>query len=339
MASTIRDVAAYSGFSLGTISKYINGGTVKEKTRLKIEEAIQKLKYKPNTIAKGLRNARSFTIGVLMSKLNSIFNAIIISSLEEYLLPLGYSVIVSECHENENMEIEKVNFLLHHMVDGIVIMPYSMSGKQIEIIKESKVPFVVIDQILEQYKVDGVVLDNAAAMEKPVEALIKMGHRDIAILTGSETLYTARGRFTGFKKIMDHYKIPIHDQYVCNGGYSTDGGYAATLSLLNRKKPPSALVVSNYDMTIGAVLAIHHLRKIIPDDISLIGFDNLPPINVVEPALSIISQPMVEMGKSTGHLLFKRIKGDYSGYPELIIHNADVKLTESIKPLRKKHII
>jgi DNA-binding LacI/PurR family transcriptional regulator len=336
LASTIRDVAAFSGLSLGTISKYINGGTVKEKTRHKIEEAIQKLNFKPNTIAKGLRNARSFTIGVLMSKLNSNFNSIIISALEEYLLPLGYSVIVSECHENENIEIEKVNFLLHHMVDGIVIMPYSMKGKQIEVMKENKVPFVVIDQLMENFETDGIVLDNAAALEKPVETLIKMGHRDIAIITGNLSLYTAKGRFAGFKKAMDKNNIPIKEQYVRDGDYTIDGGYTATLSLLNNKKPPSALIATNYDMTIGAILAINYLRKTIPDDLSFAGFDDLPLINVVSPSISIINQPMIEMGRNAGRLLFKRISGDYSGYPELIMHKAEMKLTGSIKPFKKR---
>jgi DNA-binding LacI/PurR family transcriptional regulator len=338
LASTIRDVAACSGVSLGTISKYINGGTVKEKTRVKIEEAIQKLKYKPNNIAKGLRNARTFTVGVLMSKLNSNFNSIIISSLEEYLLPLGYSVIVSECHENEKMEIEKIKFLLHHMVDGIVIMPYASSGKQIEVIEESKTPFVVIDQLLRRHKTDGVVLDNTAAIEEPVKTLLKMKHRDIAIITGSLTLYTAKGRFAGYKKAMDSYGIPLKEEYIRDGNYTIGGGYSAVLDLFALKKPPSALIVSNYDMSIGAVLAIHFLHKIIPDDLSLVCFDDFPLTTVVNPPLSVIAQPMIEMGRSAAGLLFRRINGDYAGYPEQIIHKAEMKLTESIKPFQEKLI-
>lgn len=334
MASTIRDVAAYSDVSLGTISKYINGGAVKEKTRQKIEEAIQKLKYEPNHIAKGLRNSRTFTIGVLMPKMNSTFNSIIISALEESILPQGYSVIVSECHENEKMEIEKIKFLLHRMVDGIVIMPYDTSGKQIEVIEESKTPFVVMDQLLRGHKTDGIVLDNEDAIEKPVESLIKMNHRDIAIITGSMAMYsTARSRLSGYEKAMNKHSIPIKKEFIRDGNYSFDGGYNEVLELFRLKKPPSALVVCNHDMTIGAILAIHFLRKNFPDDLSLIGFDNLPPINVLNPPLSIISQPMVEMGRSAASLLFRRINGDYSGYPELIKHKAEMKLTESIKSL------
>ena len=329
----LRDVAAHSGVSLGTISKYINGGVVKEKTRQKIEEAIEKLEYKPNFIAKGLRNAKTFTVGVLMSKLNSPFNSVIISALEEYLLPLGYSVIVSECHESEMIEIEKINFLLRHMVDGIVIMPYASSGKQIEAIQESKTPFVVIDQLLGGYGTDGIVLDNTAAIEEPAEVLIKMNHRDIAIITGNMDLYTSKGRFAGYEKVMNRHHIPLRDEYIRDGNYSISGGYATVLELFSLKKPPSALIVSNYDMTIGAVLAIHFLNITIPDQLSLIGFDDFPPVNVVNPPLAVMSQPMVEMGRSAARLLFRRINGDYSDYPEIITHKANMKLTESIKPL------
>jgi DNA-binding LacI/PurR family transcriptional regulator len=334
VASTIRDVAAYSGLSLGTISKFINGGAVKENTRLKIEEAIRKLEFKPNNIAKGLRNARTFTVGVLLSKLHSSFDTVIISALEEYLLPLGYSVMVCDCHENAEIEIEKTKFLLSRMVDGIVIMPYASSGKQIAVIEENKTPFVVIDQLFRRHKTDGVGLDNAGATEEPVEILIQMGHRNIAILTGNRTLYTARGRFAGYEKAMKRHRIPIHEDYIRDGNYTTDGGYAAVLDLFRLKKPPSALIVSNYDMTIGAILALHFLRITIPDDISLFGFDDFPLAKVVSPPLSVMCQPMEEMGRSAARLLIKRINGDYSGWPETIIHRAHMQLTESIKPLR-----
>ena len=331
MASTIRDVAAFSGFSLGTISKYINGGVVKDKTRQKIDEAIKKLEYKPNNIAKGLRNARSYAIGVLISKLYSNFWSIIISALEDYLLPLGYSVIICGCQQDEKKEIEKINFLLHQMVDGIVILPHSSLGKQIEIIEKSKTPFVIIDQLVRHHKADSVILDNVAAIEEPVEALIKMGHRDIAIITGNTSVYTAEKRLSGYEKAMKRYNIPIRKGYIRDGNYSIDGGFSETLHLLTLKKPPSALIVSNYDMTLGAAMAVLFQHVTIPEDLSLIGFDDPPLIKVINPPLSVMSQPMFKMGRSAGELLFRRINGDYSGYPELIVHKADMKLTKSVK--------
>ena len=338
MNSTIRDVAAYSGLSLGTISKYINGGSVKGKNRKKIEEAIQKLNYKPNNIAKGLRNSRTFTVGVLLPSFKSSFYGAIISSIEEYLLPLGYKVIASEYHENEEMEIEKIKFFLYHMVDGVVILPWSTSGEQIDVINENKTPFVIIDQLLQGHMADGVILDNEAAIEEPVETLIKMGHRNIAIITGEMVQYTAMGRFAGYEKAMNHHHIPIKKEYIRSGSYKIDGGYAAALDLFRLKKPPSALVVCNYDMTIGAVFAAHYLQVNIPNDISFIGFDDSPITNMVDPPLSIISQPMIEMGRGAASLLFKRIKGDYTDYPELIMHKANMKLTESVKPIQKSKL-
>lgn len=131
MASTIRDVAARAGLSVGTVSKYINGKTVKENTRLAIEEAIKELDFHPNNIAKGLRNAKSFSVAILLPMLDSTFCTSMISSIESTLLPLGYSVIVCECHNNAEMELRKTQYLIDRMVDGIVLIPYASDENQL----------------------------------------------------------------------------------------------------------------------------------------------------------------------------------------------------------------
>ena len=150
MAATIRDVANLSGYSVGTISKYINGQPVKEATKIAIEHAIQQLNYSPNNIAKGLRNSKSFSIAILLPMLNSSFCTSMISSIESCLLPEGYSVIVCECHNDAKMELQKTQFLIDRMVDGIILIPYASDGKQIEMIQKHNIPLVVLDQ-----KIDG----------------------------------------------------------------------------------------------------------------------------------------------------------------------------------------
>ncbi|CBL22852.1 MULTISPECIES: LacI family DNA-binding transcriptional regulator [Blautia] len=131
MASTIRDVAARAGLSVATVSKYINGKTVKESTRLAIEEAIKELDFHPNNIDKGLCNAKSFSVAILLPMLDSTFCTSMISSIESTLLPLGYSVIVCECHNNAEMELRKTQYLIDRMVDGIVLIPYASDENQL----------------------------------------------------------------------------------------------------------------------------------------------------------------------------------------------------------------
>ena len=333
MASTIRDVAARAGLSVGTVSKYINGKTVKESTRLAIEEAIKELDFHPNNIAKGLRNAKSFSIAILLPMLDSMFCTSMISSIESTLLPLGYSAIVCECHNNAEMELRKTQYLIDRMVDGIVLIPYSLDGKQIEMIQKNNIPLILLDQEIQNHQTDCIVLDNEMAGYESTHHLIELGHKDIAIITGHFNHYTTVGRLNGYKRAMSEAGLTPLNEYIQCGNYSIDGGYAAMIRLCGIKKRPTAIFISNYDMTIGAYLAINYLNLKIPDDISVIGFDNFPLANVVNPPLSFAEQPTNIMGTEAGKLLYRRICGDYSDYPKTIMHKPTIHYKESIRRL------
>ena len=210
MAATIRDVAKKSGLSLGTVSKYINGHPVKETNRLLIEQAIQELQYKPNNIAKGLRNSQTFSVAVLLPMLTSNFCTSMISSIESYLLPKGYTVIVCECHNDAAMELQKARFLLDRMVDGIILIPYDSTGKQIELIQNNHTPLIVVDQIIKDHPSDTIILDNQRASYEPVKKLISLGHTKIAIITGGIDHYTSQQRLNGYEKALRECHLPIY---------------------------------------------------------------------------------------------------------------------------------
>ncbi len=298
MGATIRDVAKKTGLSLGTISKYINGQPVRESNRVLIEQAIAELQFKPNKIAKGLRNSQTFSVAVLLPMLTSNFCTSMISTIESYLLPRGYSVIVCECHNDAQMELQKTKFLLDRMVDGIILIPYDTSGRQIELIQKNQTPLVVVDQLIKNHPADTIILDNQTASYEPVLQLIQMNHKKIAIITGGEDHYTSQERLAGYKKALTEYGLPICPAYIQCGEYTTVGGYEAMQRLAALPDPPTAVFISNYDMEIGAYLAINSLNLQIPDDISIIGFDNLPLVNLVKPSLSFCEQPTEEMGLS-----------------------------------------
>lgn len=335
MASTIRDVANRTGLSLGTVSKYINGTPVKEANRIKIENAIQELNFRPNNIAKGLRNAQTFSVAVLIPMLTSNFCTSMISSIETYLLSKGYSVIVCECHNNEKMELQKTRFLLDRMVDGIILIPFSSSGKQIELIQKNNTPLVVVDQLIKGHPADSIILDNFRSAYEPVRKLIQLHHRKIAIIGGPDH-YTSTERLRGYIAAMNETQIPVIDDYIQCGNYTMDGGYEAMIRLAELPDPPTAVFISNYDMEIGAFLAVNYLKLRIPDDISIIGFDNFPLANIVNPPLSFAAQPTDDMGLSAAKLLFQRMRGDKSEYPKIIKHEPQFYYKESIRDLEKK---
>lgn len=333
MASTIRDVAALAGLSIGTVSKYINGCAVKDSTRTAIESAVRELNYHPNNIARGLRNAKSFSIAILLPMLESNFCTSMISSIEACLLPEGYSVIVCECHNDAKMELQKTQFLIDRMVDGIVLIPYALDGKQIEMIQSNHIPLVLLDQKIYGHETDCIVLDNFLAGYETVKHLTQLGHKAIGILTGNPAHYTTQGRLGGYKKALEEAGIEVSKDYIQCGDYSIDGGYDAMIRLCRLEKKPTAVFISNYDMTVGAYLAVNYLNLKIPDDISIVGFDNFPLANVVKPSLTFAEQPLDAMGKDAGRLLYRRIKGDYSGYPQTIVHTPVINYKNSIRPV------
>ena len=333
MGATIRDVAKKTGLSLGTISKYINGQPVRESNRVLIEQAIAELQFKPNKIAKGLRNSQTFSVAVLLPMLTSNFCTSMISTIESYLLPRGYSVIVCECHNDTQMELQKTKFLLDRMVDGIILIPYDTSGRQIELIQKNQTPLVVVDQLIKNHPADTIILDNQTASYEPVLQLIQMNHKKIAIITGGEDHYTSQERLAGYKKALTEYGLPICPAYIQCGEYTTVGGYEAMQRLAALPDPPTAVFISNYDMEIGAYLAINSLNLQIPDDISIIGFDNLPLVNLVKPSLSFCEQPTEEMGLSAATLLYQRMQNDLSDYPKTIVHAPIFHFTASIRTL------
>lgn len=336
MAATIRDVAKKSGLSLGTVSKYINGHPVKDANRILIENAIQELNYKPNNIAKGLRNSQTFSVAVLLPMLTSNFCTSIVSSIESYLLPKGYTVIVCECHNDSDMELQKTRFLLDRMVDGIILIPYDTTGRQIDLIQKNNTPLIIVDQIINGHPADTILLNNELASYEPVKKLISLNHTRIGIITGGSDHYTSQKRLDGYKKALSEHHIPIREDYIQCGDYSTEGGYQAMLRLAKLQNPPTAVFISNYDMEIGAYIAINNLKLQIPQDISLIGFDNLPLVSIVNPPLSFSEQPIDEMGLDAARLLYQRMQGDMSNYPDIVIHNPVFHYTDSICSLKNK---
>ena len=333
MAATIRDVAKHAGLSTGTVSKYINGKTVKASTKRAIESAIKELHFRPNSIAKGLRNAKSFSVAILLPMLESSFCTSMISTIESTLSPLGYSIIVCECHNNEEMELRKAQYLVDRMVDGIILIPYASDGKQIALIKQNAIPIVLLDQEIQNHTTDCIVLDNDMAGQIATSHLIHYGHKKIAMISGQSEHYTTIGRLNGYKKVMQENKLEILPEYIQCGEYSIDGGYSAMRRLCTLENRPTAIFISNYDMTIGAYLAINDLNLQIPEDISIVGFDNFPLANVVTPPLSFIAQPTAEMGNAAGKLLYRRMQGDYTDFPKVSLYKPTLHSKKSVSKL------
>jgi len=330
IAATIKDVAKYTGLSIATISKYINGGHVLDKNKLLIEEAIKALDFKVNEIARGLKTNKSMTIGVLIPSLENIFITSIISNIESILIQNGYSMIICDYRESEKLEHEKTEFLLSKMVDGIITMPSSSNGEHIKRVLEKNIPVVLLDRPIKDVNCDVVLVDNLNASYNAVEQLIIRGHKRIGIICGSKEIYTAQERLKGYLRVHEDYSMEIDPQLIKYGDYQIDGGYKLMNELLDMESRPTAIFVTNYEMTLGAIMAINERGVSIPDELSIIGFDNIQMAKIVKPSLSIVVQPMQQIGETAANILLKRLKGDMGNYPSMFRLKTEVLIRDSI---------
>lgn len=331
IASTIKDVAKYTGLSIATISKFINGGNVREENKKRIEEAIKALDFKVNEMARGLKTNKTATIGILIPSLENIFITSIVSRVESILLEYGYSTIICDYRTNRELENQKFDFLMSKSVDGIILVPQSIDEIKIKEALEKDIPVILIDRSIKGVDCDVVLVDNLNAAYNAVEHLITRGHRRVGIICGPQNIYTAQERLKGYLRVHEDYQLEIDDTLVRYGDYEIQSGMELMNYFLDMKNPPSAVFVTNYEMTLGAVMALNSRNVTVPDDLSLIGFDNIQLANVVKPRLSIVVQPMQQIGEFAANLLLRRMRGDSNGFPAMLRLKTEIMEGDSIK--------
>jgi len=334
MNATIKDVAKYTGLSIATISKYINGGNVLDQNKEAICDAIKVLNFRVNEMARGLKTNKTKTIGILIPNLEQAFCTSIVSNVENILLEQGYSTIICDYKENAVLERQKLQFLVNKMVDGIILMPMGVGAEDQSIIQgviDHGVIIVLIDRVLKDVECDAVLVDNLNAAYGAVEEFIVRGHKRIGIITGPEDVYTSQERLKGYYRVHEDYSMRVDESLIKKGDFKIDSGYNLLKELMESSEPPTAIFVTNYEMTLGAIMAINENNIIVPNELSIIGFDNFELARVVKPPLSIVIQPMERIGETSAEILLKRLNGDMSNFPSRFRLKAELLVKESVR--------
>lgn len=309
--STIKDVARETGLSLSTISKYLNGGNVREENRQKIEKAIEKLDYSVNYFARSLKSNRSMTIGILLPTISSPFFGRVVAAMDAELLKSGYQSVVCSYNFEHTLELEKLEFLARRHVDGLIYVPEHATIAEV-LPRVGQTPMILLDRTIDGAQCDSIVVDNLNAVYMATEQLISRGHRRIGLIAGPQSISTARERTTGYRRVLQDYAMPVDESLIVMGDYAMESGSRLFNRLLDMPDPPTAICVTNYDMTIGAITAAHERGVALPGQIDLIGYDNIDLCRIVSPSLEIVEQPMDEMGRSAAKLIASRLAGDDS---------------------------
>lgn len=332
MAATIRDIRDRTGLSLATISKYLNGGNVLPRNRKLIEEAIEELHYEVNELARGLVTNRTKTIGVLVYDIQCLFVGNMLHYLGQELHKNGYGMLICDSCNDEEIEEKNLQFLLNRKVDGILVFAVSLNGRFLEPAKKAGVPVVLIDRAFRDIELDCVELDNRTAVYRAASKLIENNHRKIA-LVASDVEYTGMERMKGYRDALREAEIPVVDEYQVCARHSFELGYQGVKRLMKLPDPPTAVILSNYDTTLGGIMAINESGLNCPGDISIIGFDDILMTKVIRPKLWIMVQPMEEMSQRAIEMLLNRITKKEEGVPIRISFSARMREGNSIRKM------
>lgn len=309
MHVTIYDVAKRAGVAASTVSKYINHGVLRTEVRQRVEEAITALNYVPNDIARGLKNLKSFTIGVIIPTFDSSFTSKIISEIEKKLQEFGYGMLVCDCHGLRKTELEKLAFLKQKSVDAYIVLPSALTAEDLKGLNK---PVVLFDKPIENFPTDTVLIDNEKAGYLATKYLLNKGHENIAVLLGQKGLYTSDLRYKGFLKAYEEFGLTPDPASKIHTDYTLNNSYDQTLKFMQSGNRSTAILATNSDTTMGCVMALNYLGVSVPSKISVVGFDNLVMSKISNPSVTIIYQPLEKLGLKIAELLLNRIGGNRS---------------------------
>lgn len=332
MAATIRDIKEKTGLSLATISKYINGGHVLPENKEKIEAAIEELHYEVNEIARGLVTNKTKTIGIVVFRIESLFNGTLLHYIGNILREKGYGLLICDSCDDEQIEADNVKFLIGKKVDGILAIPVSDNFSFLESARQRNIPVVLIDRSIKDAACDCVKIDNRNVARQAVEYLIGKHHEKIAVICSGKE-YTGIERYKGFMDAMNAagYKVP--ENYYKPGMHCVEHGYESMKALLELEERPTAVFMTNYEITLGAVMALQESKYSCPKDISVLGFDNLLLTHLVEPRMCMVVQPMQELAEKAAEIILQRIEGKAEEKPIEIVLNTQMTEGDSVRDL------
>jgi LacI family transcriptional regulator len=306
--TTIREVAESAGVSYATVSHVINNTRlVSPETRERVLAAMAALNYRPNALARSLRQGKTNTLGLVLPDSANPFFAEISRSIEDEAFKKGYSVFLCNTELDTQRELFYVDVLSKKQVDGIVFVAAGDQADSLDFLVSRNMPVVMIDRNVPNVEVDAVLSDNQLGGYLATHHLIELGHRRIACISGPSSITPSSERIIGYRKALEEAGIPYDENLVIRGDYHAQSGMEITHSILKMEPRPSAIFALNDLMALGALRAAAEAGYSVPRDLAVVGYDDLEITHFTNPPLTTIAQPKKEIGAQAIHLLVERI--------------------------------
>ena len=312
MSVTIREVARAAGVSQATAARALGGyGYASPDTRRRVTEAASSLGYRPNGVARALVSRATHTIGLVVGDIENPFFAGAARGLADVLEPEGYTVLLANSDESAEREMRAVETLRDRRVDGMVVVPAEIAAApHLTELVDSGVATVQLDRAARGLPADAVMVDNEVGARRAVEHLVGLGHTRIGIVSDRPAVSSSADRIQGYRTALRTAGLHPERELESVGGSTQAEGFAAARRLLSAPDRPTAVFTANNFMTVGTLLAIRELGLRVPQDVALVGFDDLDWTTLVEPAVTVIAQPVAALGRMAGERLLRRLGGD-----------------------------
>jgi len=323
------DVAREADVSIFTVSAVINNKThVSEARRRRVTDAIAKLNYRPNLLARSLIKQKTQTIGMVVSDIANPFFPMVVRGAEDAAQSHGYNLLLCNSDDMIDREEKQLELLLSRRIDGILLVKAAgdLSPSLRQMIEEVNVPFVLVMRTYPQLTRDAVISDDYQGAYDAVRHLARAGRRRIGLIGGNLKISNAKERWRGFRDALEVEKLPFDPELVVEGDYRIESGFRAGHAILSHR--PDGLYVANHLMTIGLLQAAGEVGLMCPEDFGLVSFDDYPWLGVFRPRLTTVELPKHQLGSEAAELLIRRIEGDRTN-PVLRKLQPELRIRES----------
>jgi len=306
MNVTIYDVAREANVSMATVSRVVNGNpNVKPSTRKKVMEAIERLGYRPNAVARGLASKKTTTVGVIIPDISSVFFAELARGIEDIATMYKYNIILSNSDQNKEKELHLLNTMLGKQVDGILFMGGLITEEHVAEFQKSHVPIVLAATVEESHIVPSVNIDYEQAAYDAVSYLAKKGNTCIAYVTGPADDPINNKKLAGYRRALEENGMVFNENLIIEGDFSYDSGVEAYEKITELKEQPTAIFAGTDEMALGIIHSAQDHGISIPEQLEVVGFDNTRLATMVRPRLTTVVQPMYDIGAVAMRLLTK----------------------------------
>jgi LacI family transcriptional regulator len=317
--ATIKQVAERAGVSTATVSRALNGMTVRDDLRARVDAAVRELGYRPNRQARALRRNSATVWGLVVPDIRNPFFTAMARAVEDVASRRQYSVVLCNSDESLAKEQQYLDILVDERVAGILLCAASEAETSIDAALAAGIPVVAVDRRLRSVEADTVLVDNQRGARLAVEHLIANGARRPAILVGDLRVTTARERLAGYRTALEEAGLPVDEELVLRGDLKGGNAREVTRALLDRPDPPDALFVTNNLLTEGALEAVADAGVEVPGRLKLASFDDIPLARLLRPSLTAVVQPTYDLGRTAAELMAQRIAGEAGRAREVLL--------------------